>query len=145
MKKSVKLWGVGQGPYATQGLARHQSAVGSNCIASWASVDRWQAVTLWIFRYLDMYSYHCYFPLSFLFLFSVFVNSFYLNSWVLFCFQLSPPSHSLWGMFGGRSEWMAFWCLAACKKEYDIKSVRTYSEIKPLGFRIFTGSQIDYY
>lgn len=46
MKKSVKLWGVGQGPSATQGLARHQPAVGSNCIDSWASVDRWQAVAL---------------------------------------------------------------------------------------------------
>jgi len=99
MKKSVKLWGVDQGPSATQGLARHQSAVGSDCIASWASVDRWQAVALWIFRYLDIYV--CIVNIAiFSFLFSlaflVFVNSFLsqLASFILFPI---PPSHSLCG------------------------------------------------
>lgn len=128
MKKSVKLWGVGQGPSATQGLARHQPAVGSNCIDSWASVDRWQAVALWIFRYLDLYCYHCYFSLSFLFLFSVFVNSFYLNSWVLFPI-VSPIPFFVRGAWGrGVSEWLCGAYLLVKKSttssqlEYTVKS-----------------------
>lgn len=54
------------------------------------------------------------------------VNSFYLNSQILFCFQYSPISH--WE----GNEWMAVCCLAACriKPQHQSKTLSPSVKLK---------------
>lgn len=56
------------------------------CIVSWASDNKWQVIA-----HTHKHCYHCIFVSFF-----VLINSFYLNSWVLFCLQFSPSSHLEW-------------------------------------------------